>query len=212
MDNIYYCDCCLSENVSVTTCSKNNKCNYSMCDNCINNLITITQTNKCPNCREEIFNIIIDITEIDDIDVNLEQTTNTQPFTFMQLYKKIIEIYKKLFNIICYPCILTGLCIKNTLYLYFDFIQCIFCLHYISNKDLRKFTTFAFMILLVFLLHFFAVLTVHPIIYWIDSPKCQVICYLATSILAIIIFIASVIFSIVILLGYFHCICRDDDF
>ena len=69
------CDCCYDNDIKVTVCPSNNKCEYSMCKKCIKNLEKKTKSNKCPACREEIINIKNIILEEEYISDSEPETT-----------------------------------------------------------------------------------------------------------------------------------------
>ena len=56
--NKSYCDCCMEEEKIIKRCP-NEKCKYVMCVDCIEDLKRKTSSNKCPNCRGELFNMNI---------------------------------------------------------------------------------------------------------------------------------------------------------
>ena len=63
------CDCCYKENIAIQTCPKNNKCEYSLCEDCIRDIKEKTKSDKCPACREKIF-------ELEPIEIIIEESNN----------------------------------------------------------------------------------------------------------------------------------------
>ena len=54
------CDCCNNQEIKITICPQNNNCEYKLCDSCISSIKDTTKSDKCPACREVIFQISSD--------------------------------------------------------------------------------------------------------------------------------------------------------
>ena len=126
--NKSYCDCCMEEEKIIKRCP-NEKCKYVMCVDCIEDLKRKTSSNKCPNCRGELFNMNeLVVIEIEDTQEELERSirfwfcNRAYDYQFENTNNRIINyLIKKITKLITYIAIKPLCC--PVLYIILFFIK-----------------------------------------------------------------------------------------
>ena len=93
---IVECDCCNNQKIKITICPQNNNCEYKLCNSCVSNIKHTTKSDKCPACREVIFQI-----SSDPEDENPER--NISIFTFISnTQRSMILCIQNYISCICF--------------------------------------------------------------------------------------------------------------
>ena len=136
------CDCCNNQEIKITICPQNNKCEYKLCDSCISSIKDTTKSDKCPACREVIFQISSDSdSENSENSENENSERNISIFTFISnTQRSMIRCIKDYISCICFVIYEISICpfffIKEYSGCWNEVIESIFLTRRITNKKI----------------------------------------------------------------------------